>query len=315
MRTQVLIALLFLPIALSAAPQRKAAPLRCGDVLSFQVLLDRRGFSSGEIDGSAGPNFHRALAAWQTTQQLPASGKPDCTTWTALNGAENAAALTTYTITEADTAGPFTDKIPPELDQQATLPALGYTSSLERIAERFHAAPALLGRLNPAAAFAAGQTIKVPGVTPFDADTKPQADPAAAGATITVSRQESSLRAVGADGTLLFYAPVTSGSERDPLPPGEWKVTGVSWHPQFNYNPDLFWDAKPGDTKATIKPGPNNPVGVVWIDISREHYGLHGTPEPRDIGHTASHGCVRLTNWDAARAASLVKAGTTVVFK
>ena len=115
-------------------------------------------------------------------------------------------------------------------------------------------------------------------------------------------------------GKVLMYAPVTSGSEHDPLPIGEWKVTGVQRDPKFHYNPDLFWDAEPGHSKATIPAGPNNPVGVVWVDISKPHYGLHGTPEPATIGKTESHGCVRLTNWDAARLASLVKPGTRVVF-
>ena len=118
-----------------------------------------------------------------------------------------------------------------------------------------------------------------------------------------------------ADGTVVFFAPVSSGSTHDPLPPGDWKVTGVGWHPVFHYNPDLFWDAKPKDEKATIKAGPNNPVGVVWIALNLEHYGLHGTPEPGNIGRTQSHGCVRMTNWDAARVAALVKPGTPVTFK
>ena len=113
----------------------------------------------------------------------------------------------------------------------------------------------------------------------------------------------------------MFFAPVSSGSVHDPLPPGDWKVTGVGWHPVFHYNPELFWDATSTDEKATIKAGPNNPVGVVWIALNLEHYGLHGTPEPANLGRTESHGCVRLTNWDAARVAALVKAGTSVTFK
>jgi lipoprotein-anchoring transpeptidase ErfK/SrfK len=116
------------------------------------------------------------------------------------------------------------------------------------------------------------------------------------------------------EGHTLLFAPVTTGSEHDPLPIGEWKVRGVLHDPEFHYNPELFWDADPSHAKATIKPGPNNPVGVVWIDLSREHYGLHGTPEPSEIGKTASHGCVRLTNWDAERVASLVHPGTRVLF-
>jgi lipoprotein-anchoring transpeptidase ErfK/SrfK len=108
---------------------------------------------------------------------------------------------------------------------------------------------------------------------------------------------------------------VTSGSTHDPLPIGTWKVNGVQRNPKFHYNPDLFWDATPGDRKATLQPGPNNPVGVVWIDLSKPHYGIHGSPEPSNIGHVESHGCVRLTNWDADRVARWVKAGTQVVFR
>jgi lipoprotein-anchoring transpeptidase ErfK/SrfK len=108
---------------------------------------------------------------------------------------------------------------------------------------------------------------------------------------------------------------VTTGCEHDPLPPGDWTVTAVHWKPTFHYTPDLFWDAKATDSKAAIKPGPNNPVGVVWIDLDLEHYGIHGTPEPSRIATTESHGCVRLTNWDAAKLAALVAPGTPVQFR
>src|SRR6185436_7651025 len=116
-------------------------------------------------------------------------------------------------------------------------------------------------------------------------------------------------------GRILMHAPITSGSEHDPLPIGEWKVVGVSWNPTFNYNPDLFWDANPTHSKAKIAPGPNNPVGVVWVDINKEHFGLHGTPEPSTVGRTESHGCVRLTNWDATKLARLVSPGTKVTIQ
>jgi lipoprotein-anchoring transpeptidase ErfK/SrfK len=108
---------------------------------------------------------------------------------------------------------------------------------------------------------------------------------------------------------------VTTGSEHDPLPIGSWKVTSVEQMPTFNYNPDLFWDADPKHAKTRIPPGPNNPVGVVWIDLSKEHYGIHGTPEPSKVGHTQSHGCVRLTNWDAQRLARWARPGTAVIFR
>jgi len=129
-----------------------------------------------------------------------------------------------------------------------------------------------------------------------------------------VSKQSSALTVTDGAGTVLMYAPVTSGSQHDPLPLGQWTVTGVSRNPTFHYNPDLFWDAEPSHAKATIPPGPNGPVGVVWIDISKPHYGIHGTPEPGSVGHTTSHGCVRLTNWDALRLAAMVGKGTKVEF-
>jgi lipoprotein-anchoring transpeptidase ErfK/SrfK len=131
---------------------------------------------------------------------------------------------------------------------------------------------------------------------------------------VTVSKSTSALTVTDPSGRVLMYAPVTTGSEQDPLPLGEWKVNGVSLNPTFNYNPELFWDADPAHSKAKIPPGPNNPVGLVWIDLSKEHYGIHGSPEPTTIGKTESHGCVRLTNWDAVKLAGMVRPGTRVVF-
>jgi lipoprotein-anchoring transpeptidase ErfK/SrfK len=320
----------------SAAPQRgkthqaqtrrrtpqtpaKAAPppkLECGDYLAFQVLMDKQGFSVGQIDGKPGANFTHALTALQSTRKLPTTGQPDCATWHALGGETAGTPVASYTLTEDDVKGPFVKTIPKSLPEQATLPSLGYTSVLEKLGERFHAAPALLQQLNSGVQFTANTQISVPAVQPFDVEApKPSPDPAAADATVQVSREESALRVTRADGTLIFFAPVTTGSEHDPLPVGDWKVTAVSWHPTFHYNPDLFWDAKASDTRATLKPGPNNPVGIVWVDVNIEHYGMHGTPEPGNVGHTESHGCVRLTNWDAAKLAALVKPGTPVLFR
>jgi lipoprotein-anchoring transpeptidase ErfK/SrfK len=192
--------------------------------------------------------------------------------------------------------------------EKSKLERLGYTSVLELLSERFHATPEFLQKLNPGARFAAGEAVRVPNV-------RAQAPAAEKGEVqVVVSRANGTLT-VDRGGDVLFFAPVTSGSEHDPLPIGEWKVTGVARNPSFQYNPDLFWDADPEHAKAKIPAGPNNPVGVVWIDISKEHYGLHGTPEPRTIGRSESHGCVRLTNWDALTVASLVKPGTPVLFR
>ncbi len=132
---------------------------------------------------------------------------------------------------------------------------------------------------------------------------------------VVVDKSESWLKGYDESGKLVAMFTVTSGSGYDPLPLGEWKILGVSRNPPFNYNPDLFWDAEPSDEKARLPPGPNGPVGVVWIDLSKEHYGIHGTPEPQTIGRAQSHGCVRLTNWDAARLAGMVGTSTEVVFQ
>jgi len=131
---------------------------------------------------------------------------------------------------------------------------------------------------------------------------------------VVVSKSKGTLLAYDENGKLVAAFTATMGSSHDPLPLGTWKIQGVSRNPQFHYNPDLFWDAKATDKKQTLPPGPNGPVGVVWIDLSKPHYGIHGTPEPQTIGRTESHGCVRLTNWDAARLAQMVHAGTVALF-
>jgi lipoprotein-anchoring transpeptidase ErfK/SrfK len=193
---------------------------------------------------------------------------------------------------------------------KAKLKKLEYTSILEMIAERFHASPNLLKRLNPTAKFRAGEEVTVPNVSVVsEAEGKPIPDIA-----VHVSKSASALTVTDAGGKVLMHAPVTSGSQFDPLPIGSWTVTAVARNPTFNYNPDLFWDADPKHAKAKLPAGPNNPVGLVWIDLSKEHYGIHGTPEPGKVGHTQSHGCIRLTNWDATELSRLVEKGTTVRF-
>jgi lipoprotein-anchoring transpeptidase ErfK/SrfK len=293
-------------------PQVPAVTYR---TVKLQVLLDRAGFSPGEIDGVAGYNLQRAIAGFQRARHLSETGRPDAAVLSALGAGEAADALTEHTITAEDLARPFTPVIPGDLLLQASLPALGYTGPLEMFGERFHESPALLQQLNPGASFqTVGEVIRAPDVPPAPHPGAPGTD-GHPDVVVTVSKETRVLRVERSDGTVLLQAPVTVGSEHDPLPIGEWAVTRLWPNPIFHYNPELFWDADPSHSTAKIQPGPNNPAGVMWIDLTREHYGLHGTPEPSLVGHTASHGCVRLTNWDVMRVAAFVRKGTRVVFE
>ncbi|HEY1343259.1 MAG TPA: L,D-transpeptidase [Bryobacteraceae bacterium] len=276
-------------------------------VLRAQILLDRAHYSCGELDADFGINMQKAVSAYQGDHGMPVTGMVDAATWAALN-ADTAPVLVAYTLTPDDVKGPFTPPIPKNLDDQAELPALGYTSAIEMLGERYHTSPEILKKLNPGTNFnQAGQPMMGPNV-----QTMPPAPEVAA---VVVSKSDRSVSAYGPDNRRVAYYSATIGSEHDPLPIGNWKITGVDHHPVFHYDPALFWDAKSTDTKATLRPGPNNPVGVVWMNLSKEHYGIHGTPVPSTIGHTTSHGCIRLTNWDAEELASMVKPGIPAILK
>lgn len=272
-------------------------------ILRAQILLDRAHFSPGEIDGASGSNMRMAISGYQRKSGLKASGALDADTWKALN-ADNAEALASYTITPEDVAGPF-QAIPEDMADKAKLPALGFSSAVEGLGEKFHASPKLLQRLNPGKDLAkAGEQIVVPNV--LGTEPLPKAG------KIVVDKSDRTLVLFDTAGKVIAQMPSSSGTENDPLPIGTWKVNGISKMPTFHYNPKLFWDAEPGEKKAKIPPGPNNPVGVAWIDLSKEHYGIHGTPVPASIGKTQSHGCIRLTNWDVASLTGSVAAGTVV---
>lgn len=261
-------------------------------------------FSPGEIDGEWGGNTARAIEGFQQRHGIEVTGVVDDATWERL-GLDTADPLVSYSLTAADVDGPFAE-IPEDMEAKAELERLGYSSALEALGEKFHASPELLRQLNPEAELETGARWWVPNVAEPEL---PQ------GAKVIVDRSDSVVRLLDADDTVIGQWPATMGSEHDPLPLGEWTIDGVAEDPVFLYNPDLFWDADPAHAKAEIAPGPNSPVGTVWIDLSKEHYGIHGTPEPGTVGKTASHGCIRMTNWSALALARAISPGTVAVLQ
>ena len=301
-----------------------------GPVFAAQVTLDRLGFSSGVIDGKEGKNYSAALEGFQRANDLPVTGRLDEATNQALKKQSPDPATRRVRIPAEFARGPFTPDIPEDPSAQAKLPQLQYRSLVEALAERFHTTPEALTSLNlPGTRIDSGAVIRVPNIPNVDqvqlgkdergwnetlvrlgvAPTQPPIT------KVVVDKSDGVLRAFTSDDKLIAQFPATMGSEHDPLPIGTWKIQGISRNPDFHYNPDLFWDADANDRAATLTPGPNGPVGVVWIDISKPHYGIHGTSEPSTIGRAESHGCIRLTNWDAARLAQMVKAGIPAIFQ
>ncbi|WP_024353026.1 L,D-transpeptidase family protein [Brevundimonas naejangsanensis] len=272
-----------------------------------QILLDRANFSPGVIDGLGGDNTRQAIAAFEKAAGLPQDGVLDAEVFRRLTSGDDGRVLTDYTITAADLSGPFIGQVPASLADMAKLKTVGYATPLEMLAEKFHMTEGLLQALNPGVDFGkAGQTIIVAAVA--------QTDLAAEVAHIVVDKAERSVRVYDASDKLLAFYPATIGSSARPAPSGELTVVGVAPEPNYTYDPDrVSYDR--GDRKVIVPPGPNNPVGSVWIDLSRDTYGIHGTPDPSKVGKTFSSGCVRLTNWDAEQLASKVKPGVRVTFR
>jgi lipoprotein-anchoring transpeptidase ErfK/SrfK len=277
-------------------------------VLKAQILLDRARFSPGLINGRPSENFAKAVSAFQTANGLRSDGKLTQETWDKLMATSAAPVLVAYQVTGKDLRGPFTKHIPARMERMARLRQLGYRNVVEKLAERFHISEQLLRTLNPGTSFRkTGTKLLVPDVG--------RGDPPAAIAAVEVDKGARLVRVLDPSGKWLAVYPASIGSAEKPAPNGTAEVKRVVHNPTYHYDPDFAFKGVKTKRPFTIAAGPNNPVGSVWIDLSIESYGIHGTPEPAKIGTTFSHGCIRLTNWDAKDLASMVQTGTKVNFK
>ncbi|MGR9163275.1 L,D-transpeptidase family protein [Rhizobium leguminosarum] len=271
-------------------------------IVRLQVLLDRAGASPGVIDGLSGENVNKAVAGFEAMNDLPVDGRLDAEVVSRLEG--NAPIVESYVVSADDAKG-LVDKIPEDYGEKAKMQSLGYTSVAEKLSERFHMGIDLVNALNPASQFAPGDTVWVvtPG-PPREGKVK----------TIEANKKTGQVLAFAGDGSLLAVYPATIGSEDNPAPSGKHKVKGVARMPVYRYDPKRNFKQGKNDKVLTIPKGPNGPVGTVWIDLTEPTYGIHGTPEPKLIDKVGSHGCVRLTNWDAEELAGMVKPGVLVDF-
>jgi lipoprotein-anchoring transpeptidase ErfK/SrfK len=274
-------------------------------VVRAQILLDRAGFSPGEMDGVYGDDFGIAVRGYQGNRGLRPTGTIDAEMWRMLDS-DAGPLLSTYTITIADEKGPF-QPIPADFQAKAKMKWLGFETPEEGLGEKFHSSPKLLADLNPGKKLdTVGEQISVPNVRH------------AAGRLalrVVASKSKRTVIAYGTGGKVLAQYPATMGDTHDPLPIGNWKITSVVHDPWFNYDPELFWNPDPKQAKAVLPPGPNDPVGTVWIGLSKEHYGIDGTPDPGHIRHGESAGCIRLTNWDVEQLSHMVRPGTPVILE
>jgi lipoprotein-anchoring transpeptidase ErfK/SrfK len=344
-RNRILVATSLVALAGIATAQNSAAPAKTADkqwvapgtpgsevdgtVFHAQVLLSAAGFSTGVIDGKAGMVNDKAVKGFQEARGLPVSGKLDQPTRAALLQ-NNRPSTVMVKLTGDDISGSYVYPFPTKPEAQAKLKYMAYRNMIEEVAERYHTTPRTLVALNgPTALIGIGQTLRLPNVIPKARDYASSSDDKAkaimaklnvdsnqpAGDHIVVDKSEGVLKVMDEADKLVAQFPVTTGSSHDPLPLGNWKVTTYSFLPPFHYQPDLFWDVADSKDEQRLPPGPNGPVGVAWLDLTKDHYGIHGTSAPETIGRAESHGCLRLTNWDVLRLSQMLKPGFKAVFQ
>lgn len=300
-----------------------------GTIFHAQILLGAAGFSTGVIDGKDGSSFKEAVRGFQQSRGLQVTGRLDTPTRQALLE-QNRRSTGYVKLSRADISGDYVPRIPKKYADQAELPGLKYRNMLEEVAERYHTTPEAIIALNgPKALIGIGKTLRLPNVIPASRDYRGEMKPEhrawfaklnidsnqPRGDYIIVDKSEGQLKVMDGSARLVAQFPVTTGSDYDPLPLGNWKVITYAFLPPFHFQPELFWDVEDAKPEEMLPPGPNSPVGVAWLDLSKEHYGIHGTSEPQNIGKTESHGCLRLTNWDVLRLSQIMKPGFRAVFR
>jgi lipoprotein-anchoring transpeptidase ErfK/SrfK len=276
-------------------------------VVKAQVLLGRANISPGEIDGKLSARFDEAIKAFAEAKGLRAASGWSRGFWLALTSTEPGPVLSEYVVTKEDLSRPFI-ALPARMEDMKSFKTLGYGSLREALAEKFHMSEELLASLNPDASFAqVGERVMVANLM-TDRKQLPQA------ARIDVDKDHQTVTAYSEKNELLAFFPASVGSEDKPSPSGMLKVTLIEEDPSFHYNPRYRFKEIETQKPFDLNPGPNNPLGTRWIALSKPSYGIHGTPEPSQVGKATSHGCVRLTNWDVQRLAGMLSKGTPVNF-